>query len=189
MSSMIDVSKLVESLKISESANDSFDYLLGEIAELMEMASLYRAKGAFDPVAMIEYAYKVETTILASGHDPRIIRMCQVMLGLTGVSDQEFLLDGSGKVYQRQVYFVRRSDGVVKIGSTMNVARRMEQLSSGAAEDLELLGHINGSTLFEKAIHRELADHRKHGEWFYQAPEVIAYVERILRTGNNRGAI
>lgn len=180
MSDNHDINQLVEDLRASERVNDAFDYLVGELASLMEMASMYRLKGMFDPIAMIEYAGKIETTILASGHDPRVQKMCEVMIGLTGVSQNEFRLGPNGKAKQRQVYFARRSDGLIKIGSSMNVEQRMDQLSSGAAEKMELIGHMNGSTTFEHSIHKELAKHQKHGEWFYPASEVVIYIHDLL---------
>ncbi|MFI2816818.1 GIY-YIG nuclease family protein [Vreelandella piezotolerans] len=181
-----DIQQLVEYLEISERANDSFEYLIGELASLMEMASMYRIRGIFDPIAMIQYAGKIETTILASGHDPRVQRMCEVMLGLTGVSENEFRLGADGKVKQRQVYFARRSDGLIKIGSSMNVQQRIEQLSSGAAENLELLGHINGSTVFEKAVHQDLEKHKKHGEWFFGSAEVLSYIYGLIGAASQK---
>lgn len=175
-----EVADLVDDLEVALRANDAFEYLVGELAALMEMAALYRSKGSYDAIAMIEYANKLQTTILASGHDSRVIQMCRTMLDLSGAREQEVVLGRDGIVKKRQVYFARRSDGLIKIGSSMNVRQRLVQLSTDAAEDLELLGHIDGSFLFEKKIHRHLADHCKQGEWFYSSNEVIEYIRDLV---------
>lgn len=181
MFSHAEVNDLVLGLEESLRANDAFEHLIGEMADLMEMAGQYRIRGNFEAIAMTEYAYKLQTTILASGHDPRVIRMCRAMLALSGASEQEIVVERDGNVRKRRVYFARRSDGLIKIGSSMNVKQRLAQLSAGTAESLELLGHIDGSYLFEKQIHRKLAAHCKYGEWFSPSEEVVKCIDDLIR--------
>ena len=180
MYSKNEVASLLDALQTSEKANHAFDNLIDQLLALMQQAATYRTLKQFDPIAMYKYANSLECVIASSGHDERVIRMCGVMLDLTGVSEHEFKLEADGKVRKRQVYFAQRGDGLIKIGSTMKVAERMAQLSAGAAEELDLIGHIDGSTLFEKAIHKDLEKHRKYGEWFVPAPEVMVYINSFF---------
>jgi hypothetical protein len=74
------------------------------------------------------------------------------------------------------VYFVRREvDGLVKIGTSINVNRRMSWLANGAGP-VTLLGTVPGGFDRENHIHRVFHDSREHGEWFRPTPELLAYI-------------
>lgn len=81
------------------------------------------------------------------------------------------------------VYFVRRNDGLIKIGHTGNWPSRRTQLERqhGSIEVLGAIVQVDGSKL-EKRLHRELSAHRVEGEWFRDVPAVRAWVARGTST-------
>lgn len=54
----------------------------------------------------------------------------------------------------------------VKCGLAMNPHHRLGNLQVGSPTVLRLIAVTEGDRLRERAIHRRLADHRSHGEWF-----------------------
>lgn len=67
------------------------------------------------------------------------------------------------------VYFAERN-GLVKIGTTSHLARRLRQIKA------TLLGFEPGGFSEEAALHRQFADFRVEGEWF---EPVVPLLERI----------
>ena len=57
------------------------------------------------------------------------------------------------------IYFLRRSDGTIKIGTTQNYRIRIPQLISQYGE-LELVGLIEGGRETEQSLHLQFAEHR-----------------------------
>jgi hypothetical protein len=75
------------------------------------------------------------------------------------------------------VYFVRaQSTGLIKIGCTNNVPARVKALRSMSGDALEILATMRGGITEERDLHRLFAAHRKHGEWFAPAPELLSYI-------------
>lgn len=74
------------------------------------------------------------------------------------------------------VYFARRRDGCIKIGSASNVEERLKQLSAAAGEALQLIGTMAGGVTHERALHRQFKAHRAHREWFNPSAELWAYI-------------
>jgi hypothetical protein len=176
-----ELARLGELLVISESANDAFDHLIDRMASLIDAVGQYRIMDMFDPFALLKLAGEFECCILTSGHDPRVIRMCQGLLTVANISDNELRIGSDGKASKRQVYFVRRQDGLIKIGSSMRPAERVKQLRTGAGEDLELLGHMDGTTAAERQLHTRFAGERKHGEWFEPCDELMGLISSIRK--------
>jgi hypothetical protein len=74
------------------------------------------------------------------------------------------------------------SAGMIKIGKTLNVKQRVAAISSMSGAETKLLGFIISVPAYtEAAIHRHLAAHRKHGEWFEPTDEVLRIVDFICR--------
>ncbi len=69
------------------------------------------------------------------------------------------------------VYFVE-AVGLdrVKIGSTRNLAHRLDSLRNAAPVELRLLKLIPGGLREEQALHRHFAEYRVHLEWFVLTP-------------------
>ena len=79
------------------------------------------------------------------------------------------------------VYFVQpQSGGRIKVGTSSRKAldRRMSEISVGSPEPLVLLGVVDRKEFPEKSLHRRFAEHRRHGEWFEPAPELIEFITR-----------
>lgn len=69
------------------------------------------------------------------------------------------------------VYFIA-SEKAIKIGyTTRSPGERLAALQTGSPEPLEVLAVLAPASLAdERAIHRALAAHRLHGEWFDREP-------------------
>lgn len=67
----------------------------------------------------------------------------------------------------RFVYFAKaRATGLIKIGSAVNVPKRLKELSTMSPDPLELLGVVPESQYTEETVHQMFAKSRDHGEWF-----------------------
>lgn len=92
------------------------------------------------------------------------------------------------------VYFVRRaSDGLVKIGASEGISRRMAALRSAERCHLTLMRAIRGGFSAEREIHGIFAAQRVSGEWFKFHPEMLnveasiyAISEDVARTMRRR---
>lgn len=81
-----------------------------------------------------------------------------------------------------KVYFVECA-GRVKIGFSTDVNARLRQLSTGSALTFNFISAVDGSKSFERAIHKALAEHRSHGEWFHDTPQVRSIINAIIADG------
>lgn len=80
---------------------------------------------------------------------------------VAGKRSQYLLCEG------RDLYMVRvKGTGIVKIGSSGDVAKRLKNLQRSNHEELELVGHWPKEGGREEAWHKELAHLRVRGEWF-----------------------
>jgi hypothetical protein len=80
-----------------------------------------------------------------------------------------------------KIYFAARSDGLIKIGTSSDPARRVQALSTGAGESLALVAVVDGGRARERALHERFADTRVHGEWFSPSPELLEFIEGARR--------
>lgn len=62
----------------------------------------------------------------------------------------------------------------VKIGTTTNVRRRLQQLQTASPDRLYLHYHIRGGLSKERELHQRYARFRRVGEWFYDPDGKIA---------------
>ncbi len=81
---------------------------------------------------------------------------------------------------QGYVYFLRCM-GRIKIGSALNVNRRIKQLQTGAPDKVELIGYAPGGSSTERYLHKVLAEHRIAGEWFHGNETVMQRINDVLR--------
>ena len=66
------------------------------------------------------------------------------------------------------IYFVMADNGLVKIGRTKNIERRMDELTFTSPIGMTLLSYF-ATTDYIKAemrMHHKYRAKRKHGEWF-----------------------
>ena len=78
---------------------------------------------------------------------------------------------------ERLIYFVRRSDGAIKIGWSSAFKSRLKQLEADHGA-LTVLARVPGEQRHEAKLHRDLAQDCLGGEWFAPSPEVIDVVSR-----------
>lgn len=82
---------------------------------------------------------------------------------------------------ERQVYAVA-SDTAVKIGVSDNPDRRVDQLQTANAEQLELVRvwDVDNARDIEKKIHRTLEDTGCYGEWYSLSDRELSDVLRVV---------
>lgn len=78
------------------------------------------------------------------------------------------------------IYFlVSREVGLVKIGKSQNVEKRVGNIKGMSPVKLEYLGAISEKECSEKKIHGDLEKYREHYEWFRMEPVVEKYIESL----------
>ena len=76
------------------------------------------------------------------------------------------------------IYFLRRADGDIKIGTTIDFKMRLVPLESKYGK-LELLGVVDGGVAEEKQLHVQFAAFRRcRTEWFQPAETTRQYIEQ-----------
>lgn len=80
----------------------------------------------------------------------------------------------------RTVYYVRRADGLIKIGVTGNLKARIRHLRADHGP-LELLATHDGGRKAEAAAHRRFAEHRVEGEWFAPGESLLEHLAELDR--------
>ncbi|VEH66722.1 Uncharacterised protein [Rodentibacter pneumotropicus] len=150
-------SQLIELLEISETANKSFDHLIDCIADAVEKCSVIRATNILgdNDFNVLQAKNALQIMILASGNDKRVVNMAKILLNNSGISSTEMKILNNGEIVKRQIYFVQRSDGAIKIGSSLDVQKRMKDISAQVG-DLKLLCVIDGTIQIEKSLHKRL---------------------------------
>ena len=80
------------------------------------------------------------------------------------------------------VYFVQSGEsGPIKIGVAVDVAARIAVLQTATPTPLELLGVVpRGGRELERLLHKELAEDRLTGEWFWPSEKVQARLATLL---------
>jgi hypothetical protein len=83
------------------------------------------------------------------------------------------------------VYFIElASQGLIKIGSSVNPAGRMKHLESVLPERPILLGTITGGASEEMRWHSRWAPIRRYREWFNATPELRAAIAAAVSGGS-----
>ena len=73
------------------------------------------------------------------------------------------------------VYCIRGvGTGMVKIGTTNSIHRRLQDLQGSSPVNLEFIGSIPGSYEKEAQLHARFSDLRGHGEWFKESPDILS---------------
>lgn len=83
------------------------------------------------------------------------------------------------------IYFVSApNQGLIKIGKATDVNARLSSLRSGSPAELNLLAQVRFFPELEKFLHKQLKEHKSHGEWFKATDEVLAVVEAAIDEGH-----
>jgi hypothetical protein len=79
------------------------------------------------------------------------------------------------------VYFIEVGPGgPIKIGTSRNVRQRLRQLQAKSAAPLSLWGTVPGGEDLEEEYHRMWHHLRRPGEQFEPAPDLLAWIRRLL---------
>jgi len=85
--------------------------------------------------------------------------------------------DFSQYVGKNFVYFIQAAQlGLIKIGFSSNVPKRLLSLKTGCPDDLVILKIIPGGQEIERILHKKFADIRVKGEWFSPTKELMAFI-------------
>jgi len=77
------------------------------------------------------------------------------------------------------IYFIRAGKkGAIKIGITTDVLDRMEKLQVGNAEELILLGLIEGNKEIEQRIQLSFRNCLIRGEWFKPVSTLLEFIKK-----------
>jgi hypothetical protein len=81
-----------------------------------------------------------------------------------------------------RIYFIQAGEsGPIKIGVSLQVDKRLEGLRTSSPVCLRLLATKPGEQVDEWLLHKKLASHRLHGEWFDPHEDVLAEVSIALQ--------
>lgn len=87
----------------------------------------------------------------------------------------------------QSVYFIHSASGGIKIGTAIDVSKRLKGLQTAHPVKLELLAQTTGGRAVEQAYHARFAEHRLHGEWFAPHPDILAEIERLSAKADAQG--
>lgn len=87
---------------------------------------------------------------------------------------------------QGKIYFLTEGKHI-KIGyTTQSISARIKQLNTGSAQEIYLLGWMQGNKEIEKQLHIRFANNRVrfNGEWFNPTEELIAFINENNKKPN-----
>ena len=81
---------------------------------------------------------------------------------------------------ERFVYFVQQgADGPIKIGTAVDVVKRLDHLMAANSAELVVRAIIPGGAEIEGELHIRFARHVIRGEWFRPDPEIVEYMASL----------
>jgi len=79
------------------------------------------------------------------------------------------------------VYFIQQGhSGPVKIGYSSNPRKRIQELQTGSAERLYLLGSIEGDKTKENTLQNYFRKDKMQGEWFKPSDSLMDYILSLI---------
>ena len=86
--------------------------------------------------------------------------------------------DRRAQRHASDVYFIRGvTTGLIKIGSSTDVRRRLAAHQSLSPDNIEIVGVLpGGGASLEKRLHRRFRTLANHGEWFRPGNELIDFI-------------
>lgn len=107
--------------------------------------------------------------------------------GVSALARFERAYEKSARENRRRVYFILRpASSIIKVGVSVNPARRLAALRTASGDALIMLGHVSGGCQIEAMIHRLLANFRFHGEWFHDCDAVRLLIAGFLLEESRR---
>jgi len=80
---------------------------------------------------------------------------------------------------KRSLYFVEAENGLIKIGITDDLEKRLRVLQDGSPVALTLLLAVPGTARQEGTLHGRFIDERSHGEWFRGSARLRVFIEEL----------
>lgn len=94
--------------------------------------------------------------------------------------DREYTKKSSLRWKNRRIYFIQAETGEIKIGSANNVRHRLECFQIGCPCKLIILKSKKIKELMpERELFKKFSKHRKYGEWFYPADELLDFIKNL----------
>lgn len=81
-------------------------------------------------------------------------------------------------VPRRVVYFVSNGPKFIKIGTTENLALRINALRTASPFNIEIVATLGGGIELERKLHARFARLRHRGEWFRRVGDLAKLLER-----------
>lgn len=82
------------------------------------------------------------------------------------------------------IYFVASVDtGLIKIGASKDIKKRMAALQCGSPVSLDFLCAIRFVPDCERWLHSAFSDLREHGEWFRAEPKLTGFIRVATEEG------
>lgn len=87
------------------------------------------------------------------------------------------------KTRREWVYFVQAEldEGLIKIGRTYRLKKRLLALQSQSPVPLKIIGVIDAPRGAEAVFHLAWSAHRLHGEWFVPHVDIVGFVSKLDR--------
>ncbi len=125
-------------------------------------------------------------------HYPRIKKSIEAA-GLVNLSAQSVLItslyniDNDGRRPRVKTYLAKNStNGLIKIGKSINPISRIKQLETGSGAKLIVLAVIDDD--IESKLHRQFEKFRKHGEWFFDDGSLSKFISE-LKQNSGKGQV
>lgn len=88
---------------------------------------------------------------------------------------------------RERVYFMESSDGLIKIGISIDPQKRLREVNRGSANvegmrvgGVRLLGTMAGGRAQEKRLHHQFQHLRAAGEWFWATEELRETIKELI---------
>lgn len=93
------------------------------------------------------------------------------------------LIIGLEQKIQKDLYFLQSENGLIKIGISGNVKRRVSQLEKELNTNIKIIKVLSGLSKFEKILHHIFEDdniiYKNQTEWFYPSIKLNNFVSEV----------
>jgi hypothetical protein len=132
----------------------------------------------------IQSSFRFQMQATAMAQDPKFIEFFESWVYLDACFTELFhrclkeqIQDKSAKSY---VYFILDElNNAVKIGTTIDIKKRLSAIQCGQSQKLKLLKLVEGTYELELELHEKFVDFRISGEWFKAHKTLIAYISKL----------
>lgn len=75
------------------------------------------------------------------------------------------------------VYFIKSDNGLIKIGRTENISKRLSSLRTASPVGLSLIAYQIGPARLEQRLHKQFKQLHSHGEWYTDDAQIRQYIQ------------